>query len=188
MASEASGARRAAHEVTRVLVDDEATEAGDASSRADGPAPGRTRARAAFDDATRILIGDAADVDDDPSVASHSAPSGPSSGAFATTRGPLSVPLADVLKARLRHGEGARLSRYALLRVLGEGGMGVVFAAYDEELDRRVAIKLLRAPSHGPLIDRAWILEEAKAMAKLSHPNVVQIYDPNDMRRCAQNA
>ena len=68
------------------------------------------------------------------------------------------------------------LGRYALLRKLGEGGMGVVFSAYDEELDRKVAIKLLRARDQG---ERAAsrMQREAQAMARLSHPNVVQVYD-----------
>ncbi|MCA9663704.1 MAG: serine/threonine protein kinase, partial [Myxococcales bacterium] len=50
--------------------------------------------------------------------------------------------------------------------------MGTVFAAYDEELDRKVAIKLLR-PVRDPGVDHSWLLSEAKAMARLSHPNVV---------------
>ncbi|MCA9661703.1 MAG: protein kinase, partial [Myxococcales bacterium] len=157
-----------AGDVTRVLSDDGSTDLyGSAGARTDGPPAG--------DDATRILSAD--EAAENTGVGSRSANAGPSSSSFATTTGPLSAPLADLLKARLGHGEGARLARYALLRILGEGGMGVVFAAYDEELDRRVAIKLLRTPSHGSAIDRAWILDEAKAMAKLSHPNVVQIYD-----------
>jgi tetratricopeptide (TPR) repeat protein/predicted Ser/Thr protein kinase len=91
--------------------------------------------------------------------------------------GPLRAPPVDVLRAQVqRSSGGARLGRYALLRVLGEGGMGVVFAAYDEELDRRVAIKLL-TPRGGAAQDREWLLGEAKAMARLSHPNIVQVYD-----------
>jgi tetratricopeptide (TPR) repeat protein len=68
------------------------------------------------------------------------------------------------------------LGRYTLLRKLGEGGMGVVYAAYDQELDRRVALKLLRARDRG---ERAAsrMQREAQAMARLSHPNVVQVYD-----------
>ncbi len=90
---------------------------------------------------------------------------------------PLHASLLDMLKAQVQRGAvGARIGRYALLRVLGEGGMGVVFAAYDEELDRKVAIKLLRAQG-GATPERSWLLSEAKAMARLSHPNIVQVYD-----------
>ncbi|HEY0134780.1 MAG TPA: serine/threonine-protein kinase, partial [Nannocystis sp.] len=71
----------------------------------------------------------------------------------------------------------ALLGRYSLLRKLGEGGMGVVYSAYDEELDRRVAIKLLRVSSGGDTEAASRMLREAQLMAKLSHPNVVQVYD-----------
>ena len=90
----------------------------------------------------------------------------------------LAIPLSELLKSRLRKtGEGGRLGRYLILRLLGEGGMGSVFSAYDEELDRKVAIKLLRADGPAGRLDRDWLLSEAKAMARLSHPNVVQVYD-----------
>lgn len=85
--------------------------------------------------------------------------------------------LPDWLKDQVMHSFGAKLGRYALLKVLGEGGMGVVFAAYDDELDRKVAIKLLRKPALGAAWDRSWLRNEAKAMARLSHPNIVQVYD-----------
>ena len=67
------------------------------------------------------------------------------------------------------------IGRYVVLRVLGRGGMGSVFAAYDEELDRRVAIKVL----HGTPDPRrqARVLREAKALARVSHPNVVSVYE-----------
>ena len=95
---------------------------------------------------------------------------------------PLQVPLTDLIKARLRReGEGGRIGRYVILRLLGEGGMGSVFAAYDGELDRKVAIKLLRADAASGPFDRTWLLGEAKAMARLSHPNVVQIYDVGEV-------
>lgn len=70
-----------------------------------------------------------------------------------------------------------RLGRYILLERIGQGGMGVVWAAYDPELDRRVAIKLLRvSPELGPDAQKR-LLREAQAMAKLSHPNVLAVYD-----------
>ena len=55
--------------------------------------------------------------------------------------------------------------------------MGVVYAAYDEELDRRVAIKLLRIGSRNRPEGRTRMLREAQAMARLSHTNVVQVYE-----------
>ncbi|MGB1016941.1 MAG: serine/threonine-protein kinase, partial [Nannocystaceae bacterium] len=83
------------------------------------------------------------------------------------------------LEARLvqNRGEPMRINRYAVLRKLGEGGMGIVFSAYDEELDRRVAIKLLLTADQPGTDGRARMMREAQAMAKLSHPNVVQVYD-----------
>ena len=73
---------------------------------------------------------------------------------------------------------GSLIGRYIVLDHLGEGAMGVVFAAIDPELDRKVAIKLLQA---GPLARdadaRARLVREAQALARLSHPNVVGIFD-----------
>ncbi|HVI00461.1 MAG TPA: serine/threonine-protein kinase [Enhygromyxa sp.] len=74
---------------------------------------------------------------------------------------------------------GSTLGRYLVLERLGMGGMGVVYAAYDPQLDRKVAIKLVRpTSSHGSVGDvRTRLLREAQAMAKLSHPNVVAVHD-----------
>jgi predicted Ser/Thr protein kinase len=66
------------------------------------------------------------------------------------------------------------LGRLRLERVLGTGGMGVVHAAFDPDLERRVAVKLLHASSADA---RARLLREARAMAKLSHPNVITVFD-----------
>jgi serine/threonine protein kinase len=71
----------------------------------------------------------------------------------------------------------ARIGRFAVLRQLGEGGMGVVYSAYDEELDRRVALKLLRPGRDNSERNQTRMQREARAMAKLSHPNVVQVYE-----------
>ena len=85
------------------------------------------------------------------------------------------------LPARERHGlqRGDRLGRYTVLELLGHGGMGLVYAAYDPQLDRRVAVKVLRARGSRGSTERARqrLLREAQAMAKLSHPNVVAIHD-----------
>ncbi|WAS93464.1 serine/threonine-protein kinase [Nannocystis punicea] len=72
-----------------------------------------------------------------------------------------------------------RLGRFTLLRVLGRGGMGVVYTAYDELLDRVVAIKTVRSDREDSNL-LARVLREAKALAKLSHPNVVQIHDVSE--------
>jgi len=73
-----------------------------------------------------------------------------------------------------------RVGRYVLVRELGTGGVGVVFVGRDPELDREVAIKLLRV-GHGRNEDltsrEARMLREAQALARLAHPNVVAIYD-----------
>ena len=69
---------------------------------------------------------------------------------------------------------GATVGRYVVLDKLGEGGMGVVYAAFDPELDRKIAIKVLQVGSVG---DPAWLLREAQALARLAHPNVVSVHD-----------
>lgn len=74
---------------------------------------------------------------------------------------------------------GAVLGRYVILTRLGEGGMGVVYAAYDPELDRKIALKLLRDIGNAAGYEqaRARMLREAQAMARLSHPNVIAVHD-----------
>ncbi|HVU52270.1 MAG TPA: serine/threonine-protein kinase [Polyangia bacterium] len=77
---------------------------------------------------------------------------------------------------------GATLGRYLVLERLGAGAMGVVYAAYDPELDRKVAIKILRPQEDGKGASgrdrrQARLVREAKAIAKLSHGNVVGIFD-----------
>ena len=75
---------------------------------------------------------------------------------------------------------GAQVGRFVVLGLVGRGGMGEVYAAHDPELDRRVAIKLLRGQSGRSSANgdaRARLLREAQAIAKVSHPNVVVVYD-----------
>jgi len=76
---------------------------------------------------------------------------------------------------------GETVGRYIVLSLIGTGGMGIVYAAYDPELDRKVALKLLRIKERGSggatVEKRARLLREAKAMARLSHPNVIVVYD-----------
>jgi serine/threonine protein kinase/tetratricopeptide (TPR) repeat protein len=80
---------------------------------------------------------------------------------------------------------GASIGRYIVLGLVGRGAMGEVYAAYDPELDRKVAVKLLRADAEDPRIAaeaRARLLREAQAMARLSHPNVITVHDVGGYR------
>jgi eukaryotic-like serine/threonine-protein kinase len=73
---------------------------------------------------------------------------------------------------------GSTVGRYLVLERIGAGGMGVVVAAHDRELDRKIALKLIRLDakaSHPEL--HARLLREAQAMAKLAHPNVLAVHD-----------
>lgn len=76
--------------------------------------------------------------------------------------------------------EPVRIGRYTVLKRLGAGGMGVVYAAYDTALDRKVALKLLNADTLDPAREasrRARLVREAKALARLSHPGIVQVFE-----------
>ncbi len=72
---------------------------------------------------------------------------------------------------------GDRLGRYVIEAPLGEGGMGVVYAARDPGLGRTVALKLLRPGAGGAVEGRARLVREAQAMASLSHPNVLPLFE-----------
>jgi eukaryotic-like serine/threonine-protein kinase len=74
--------------------------------------------------------------------------------------------------------------RYTVLDLIGQGGMGVVLAAYDSRLDRRVALKLLRAhtdSSADSAAEKRRLLREAQSMARLNHPHVVAVYDSGQL-------
>jgi tetratricopeptide (TPR) repeat protein len=71
---------------------------------------------------------------------------------------------------------GTLVDRYVILERIGGGGMGVVYAAYDPQLDRKLAIKLVRYGSDSDE-DRNRLLREAQAMARVSHPNVLAVHD-----------
>ena len=71
---------------------------------------------------------------------------------------------------------GQTVSHYRIVEKLGEGGMGVVYAAEDLSLGRRVAIKFLSAASVGHGY-RARFLREARSISQLSHPNIAALYD-----------
>jgi serine/threonine protein kinase len=71
----------------------------------------------------------------------------------------------------------ATIGRYRVIERIGAGGMGVVFAAHDDELDRVVAIKILRSELAPGSAGRQRLVREAQATARLSHPNVVHVYE-----------
>ena len=101
-------------------------------------------------------------MDDDSSLLTETQPGPPAPGA-----GPLLEP-------------GDHIGRYLVLEHLGGGGMGVVYTAYDPELDRKIVLKLLREEVFAPSArDEAQqrLLREAQALARLNHPNVVAVHD-----------
>ena len=91
--------------------------------------------------------------------------------------GPAGVGSAAQLLAELE--PGAVIARYRIVGKLGAGGMGVVYRAHDSQLDREVALKLLRIGEDGTE-GRTRMLREAKAAAKIRHANVVTVYDAGE--------
>ena len=71
----------------------------------------------------------------------------------------------------------AKIGRYKVERLLGEGGMGVLYLARDPVIDRHVALKLLRV--NGEDLRRRF-MREAQSAGRLQHPNVVTVYDVGD--------
>jgi len=98
-------------------------------------------------------------------------------GADVTAATAEGVPLAaNVVDGEPELERGEQIGRYLVIEKIGHGGMGVVYSAYDPELDRKIAIKLLRVRFwHEDGQARA--RREAQALAQLEHPNVVTVYD-----------
>jgi tetratricopeptide (TPR) repeat protein len=98
-----------------------------------------------------------------------------------SSAGPL--PSAETLEALFPR--GTVLGRYTVLGLLGRGGMGDVYAAYDSQLDRKVALKLLRdrVDDEGGR-GEARLLREARAIARLSHRNVIVVHDVGSVGGC----
>ena len=85
-------------------------------------------------------------------------------------------PAAGTPSERPPAGAGNHVGRYRTLRVLDQGGVGVVYTAYDQLLDRVVALKTIRT-DRSTSTDVGRFIREAKALARLSHPNIVPIHD-----------
>jgi len=86
--------------------------------------------------------------------------------------------IAAMVKQRLfsRSATALRIGRFTILDELGRGGMGVVYSAYDEQLDRKVAVKVLLDETSDREAQRRFH-REGQAMARLSHPNVVTVHE-----------
>ncbi|MBA3549201.1 MAG: serine/threonine protein kinase, partial [Nannocystis sp.] len=94
--------------------------------------------------------------------------------------------LKDLIRARLFRTKAApvKIGRYTILDRLGEGGMGVVYTAYDDKLDRKIAVKVMRSESEREdSVGKARLLREAQAMARLAHPNIVIVHEVGEVDR-----
>jgi len=147
---------------------DETTLVGFLEGRLDSAAVATVDAHLATCTACRDLVAAAA-----PAVLAQ----GSELAAIGATRTKVAAPAAQPAGLLPR---GATVGRYVLLGLVGRGGMGDVYAAYDPELDRKVALKLLNdgQPGSGSQArSRGRLLKEAKSIARLTHPNVVVVHD-----------
>jgi tetratricopeptide (TPR) repeat protein len=101
-------------------------------------------------------------------------PSGAGEGAEAAPA--VNLRKEQVRAALFRKLEPLRVGRFILLEPLGAGAMGEIYAAYDDQLDRKVALKLVKSGGASRKGDER-LLREAQTLAQVSHPNVVQIYE-----------
>ena len=108
-----------------------------------------------------------------PSTDGLSATTPASDALGATTPASDALPLADTIPPA----QPDLIGRYRIRGILGRGGMGVVYIGYDENLEREVAIKLVRATAAGGTEGPTRLKREAKIMAQLSHPNLVAVHE-----------
>jgi Tol biopolymer transport system component/tRNA A-37 threonylcarbamoyl transferase component Bud32 len=94
-------------------------------------------------------------------------------------RGPLENPMLSALDrmATPNLARGEMLGPYRVDTKIGQGGMGVVYRAWDTRLDRRIALKVLRPEQLNDPVHRQRLLREARAASALSHPNIVTVHD-----------
>jgi serine/threonine protein kinase len=84
---------------------------------------------------------------------------------------------AQVQAALFQTSQPVQIGRFTILHCIGRGAMGEIYAAYDEQLDRKVALKLVRSGLDTSKRAEERLLREAQTLARLSHPNVVQVYE-----------
>jgi tRNA A-37 threonylcarbamoyl transferase component Bud32/tetratricopeptide (TPR) repeat protein len=82
---------------------------------------------------------------------------------------------------RVEPRRGDAVGRYTLLEMIGRGAMGSVYVAHDPQLDRKVALKIVRSERFAQHEVRARLSREARAMAKVTHPHVVTVYDAGEL-------
>ena len=73
--------------------------------------------------------------------------------------------------------QGRQIGRYKILEPLGQGGMSVVYKGLDTSLDREVAVKVLHPHLASREESRKRLAREAKAVARLHHPNILEVFD-----------
>jgi serine/threonine protein kinase len=95
---------------------------------------------------------------------------------FGSTGAPAKKPNLDFLSPSTRFDSLGRLGHYEVLGILGEGGFGIVLRAFDETLQRVVAVKILAPQLAATSPARQRFLREARASAKVRHENIVQVY------------
>ncbi len=79
---------------------------------------------------------------------------------------------------------GRKLGQYAIAEKIGEGGMGLVYKAVDTALDRTVALKVMFCAAHEDSRQAQRFIREARAMARLSHPNLLHVYSVGSEKDC----
>ena len=79
---------------------------------------------------------------------------------------------------------GDRLGKYEIIEKIGEGGKGLVFKATDTELDRTVALKVMFTGGYNDKRQAQRFEREARAMARLSHPNLLHVYSVGSEKGC----
>ena len=121
-------------------------------------------------------------------------PSGPTTNVESQPDRP--TPVAEIpSEAPPLRARGEQIGRYVVIDTIGHGGMGVVYAAWDPQLDRRIALKLVSLasrtadrPDYDSESHRLRLLREAQALARLEHPNVVKVHDVGVCRSGAHGA